>query len=376
MPAYKDKKTGKWYCQFYYVNWKGERKHKVKRGFERKKDAEAWEREFLSKEQNNDDLLMDCIIDEFLSHLNNEFTLGNIKQSTYTEALCAIKRHIIPYFSGAKVKDITTKQINEWITHETYNAASKKPRLASRTISSIKNKLSRIFEYAALNHGTKNPTKQATTLKPYTNNTRANFWTPQQYNVFREAVPDQRMQVLFDTLFFAGLRIGEALALTPSDIAPYSISVNKTVKHFPGSQRTVTSPKTATSNRKVEIPQFLYYEIQDIIARSYKIANNEPIFDYTHSAVYWHMSRTIRMCQELPRISPHNLRHSYASLMYQITKDITLVANNIGHKNINVTLNVYSHMLPKEKRRGLDVLEQIRSKNTEIIDVSPEKNSK
>lgn len=376
MPAYKDKKTGKWYCQFYYVNWRGERKHKVKRGFERKKDAEAWEREFLSKEQNNDDLLMDCIIEEFLAHIHNELTLGNIKETTYSGALFIINRHIVPYFRGVKVKDVSTKRINEWITQVTYTAAGSRPRLASRTVSSIKNKLSRIFEYAALNHGTKNPTKQATTLKPYSNDTRANFWSPQQYNIFRAAVPDHHMQVLFDTLFFAGLRIGEALALTPSDIAPYSITVNKTVKHLPGMRRVVTPPKTATSNRKVEIPQFLYFEIQDVIAGIYKIADTEPIFDYTHSAVYWHMSHTISKCPSLPRISPHNLRHSYASLMYKITKDITLVANNIGHKNINVTLNVYSHMLPEEKRRGLDELKKIQLKNSEIIDVLPEKNSK
>lgn len=37
MPAYKDNKTGKWYCQFYCKNWKGENKHIVKRGFEKRK---------------------------------------------------------------------------------------------------------------------------------------------------------------------------------------------------------------------------------------------------------------------------------------------------------------------------------------------------
>ena len=47
MPAYKDKKTGKWYASFYYANWKGVREKKMKRGFETKKAALDWEREFL-----------------------------------------------------------------------------------------------------------------------------------------------------------------------------------------------------------------------------------------------------------------------------------------------------------------------------------------
>ena len=47
MPAYKDKERGTWYASFYYTDWKGERKLKKKRGFPRKKDAEAFEQEFL-----------------------------------------------------------------------------------------------------------------------------------------------------------------------------------------------------------------------------------------------------------------------------------------------------------------------------------------
>ncbi|EKC51899.1 phage integrase, partial [human gut metagenome] len=51
MPAYKDTVTGKWYCKFNYKNWLGEKKTKFKRGFVTKKEALAWEREFLMTEQ-------------------------------------------------------------------------------------------------------------------------------------------------------------------------------------------------------------------------------------------------------------------------------------------------------------------------------------
>ncbi len=37
----KDKKTGKWLCQFYYTDWQGNRKKKFKRGFRTKSEAEA-----------------------------------------------------------------------------------------------------------------------------------------------------------------------------------------------------------------------------------------------------------------------------------------------------------------------------------------------
>lgn len=49
MPAYKDEKQGTWFALFYYQNWKGERTKKMKRGFPTKREAIAWEHEFLQK---------------------------------------------------------------------------------------------------------------------------------------------------------------------------------------------------------------------------------------------------------------------------------------------------------------------------------------
>lgn len=47
MAAFRNKDNGTWYVQFRYTDWKGERKQKLKRGFATKKEAQAWEREFL-----------------------------------------------------------------------------------------------------------------------------------------------------------------------------------------------------------------------------------------------------------------------------------------------------------------------------------------
>ena len=52
MPAYKYKlKNGKikWYANFYYIDWMGEKQHKCKRGFDTKKEAVEYERTFLDK---------------------------------------------------------------------------------------------------------------------------------------------------------------------------------------------------------------------------------------------------------------------------------------------------------------------------------------
>lgn len=51
MAAFKNKTNGTWYVQFRYTDWKGERQQKLKRGFATKKEAQAWEREFLMQKQ-------------------------------------------------------------------------------------------------------------------------------------------------------------------------------------------------------------------------------------------------------------------------------------------------------------------------------------
>ena len=58
MPAYKDAQKGTWYAAFYYQDWKGVKKKKLKRGFPTKKEALAWERTFdcLSPLQGGDNV--------------------------------------------------------------------------------------------------------------------------------------------------------------------------------------------------------------------------------------------------------------------------------------------------------------------------------
>jgi hypothetical protein len=54
MPVFKNEDNGTWYVMARYVNWKGERKQKCKRGFATKREAQEWERMF--KLQTSSDL--------------------------------------------------------------------------------------------------------------------------------------------------------------------------------------------------------------------------------------------------------------------------------------------------------------------------------
>ena len=69
MPAYKDEASGRWYANFYYTDWQGKKVHKKKRGFERKKDAQAWEAEFLRSSSRSCDMLFQDFVDIYFQDM-------------------------------------------------------------------------------------------------------------------------------------------------------------------------------------------------------------------------------------------------------------------------------------------------------------------
>ena len=51
MGAFKNEKNGTWYVQFRYTDWQGLRQQKLKRGFATKREAQEWERAFLTEKK-------------------------------------------------------------------------------------------------------------------------------------------------------------------------------------------------------------------------------------------------------------------------------------------------------------------------------------
>lgn len=56
MPAYRDEKHGTFYASFYYTDFTGARRKKMKRGFKLKRDAQEWERQFLLQRNADPDM--------------------------------------------------------------------------------------------------------------------------------------------------------------------------------------------------------------------------------------------------------------------------------------------------------------------------------
>lgn len=374
MPSYKDEATGKWYCSFYYTDLRGKRVRKLKRGFALKREADKWEREFLSTE-HADEITIGKLIEEFERELDNEYAKGNLKRSSVYDYKRTIRYYITDYFKDTIASMVQPKHINDWLADITkikpkplkknsryyidHPDKVRKTRRSSNTVNSARSMLSRIYEFGIANYGLKdNPVEQTKCLKKYSNDKRAKLWTIDQYKLFRESLERRDMVVLFDTIYFAGLRLGEILALTPADIYPTYIDISKGLVQLEYNNQYIDTPKTDTSKALQPIPSFIYEELTSFINSEYGIKDNDIIFDIKEQTIRTHLNAQARKCG-LPLISPHILRHSYVSNVMDATKNIAVASQLARHANPGVTMRIYAHMIPGAEQEAFNALEDM-----------------
>ena len=143
MPAFKDKDAGTWFVKFYYTDYTGAKKQKFKRGFARRKDAQAWEAEFLAKLAPDPGMPFSRLQELYLEDLKT-----NRKETTYRTRENRIKLWIQPYFNSQPVSSITPADVRKW-QNDLRSATGKKGNpLSLAYINNLVEQLSTIFNYA------------------------------------------------------------------------------------------------------------------------------------------------------------------------------------------------------------------------------------
>ena len=85
---------------------------------------------------------------------------------------------------------------------------------------------------------------------------------------------------------------GELLALTPGDFdfEKQTVSISKSYQRIKGKD-VITDPKTARSNRVIQMPAFLCDKMQDYIKSLYAVEPTDRIFTVTKSYLHREMDR-------------------------------------------------------------------------------------
>lgn len=358
MPAIQDKQRKTWIAQFYYVDYTGQKKRKRKRGFKYKKDALQFERDFLQEHSQDVTMRFSNFCEVYLDDVENR-----IRESSYELKKYLIETKLIPYFKDMPLSEISPLVIRNWqndlLSYRDENDNTYSPTY----LKSISSQLSAIFNYAVKYHNLKeNPCVKAGSLGKCRAD-EMHMWTTEEFQLFLRALGDNKEDhsLALKILFFSGLRIGELLALTPSDInlELQTISVTKTYRRH-NRKDIITPPKTKKSLREVTIPSFLTSEIENYIFKN-NIRFNKRIFTFTSSALSYTVKKYSEMAG-IDKIRLHDFRHSHASLLIDMGFNPNLVADRLGHEKIETTLNIYSHLYPSKRLEVADKLEDLNQK--------------
>lgn len=172
-------------------------------------------------------------------------------------------------------------------------------------------------------------------------------------------------------LILSGLRIGEAIALTLSDIdlTQRTITVNKTYVISSGKAGRTASPKTYKSNRTI----FIQDELLKMLT-AYKTwrleymfrngINSELLFfggdgGFISYQYYW---RYLKRCTRKvtgKSLSPHALRHTHASLLFESGMPIEAISERLGHEDNRITKEIYTHITKKKKQEYNNALKTV-----------------
>ena len=195
---------------------------------------------------------------------------------------------------------------------------------------------------------------------PYPERRNMATLAPEDVPKFLEAAGGSFYYVLFYTALYTGMRLGELLGLRwcDVDLDMASLSVVQTLYKRSGVYKMV-EPKSSKSRRRIALSPSL-----SLLLRDYKDEQNvrgilfgESLVDsdlvFCHpdgkpldQRVVSHTFAKVLKKAGLPHIRFHDLRHTHATLLLKAGIHPKIVSERLGHANIGITLDTYSHVLP------------------------------
>ena len=184
------------------------------------------------------------------------------------------------------------------------------------------------------------------------------------------AARDDRLGALYATLLELGLRLGEALGLQWNDVDLEHGTV--TISRRLDRTGTTAETKTQGSRRTLHLSSGLVSTLQGHAARQGE--------EMLQAGDEWHETGFVftsevgtpldqsnlrrrfgRLCAMagVGKLTPHELRHSAATLLLAQGVPLHVVSEVLGHSSIRETKDVYGHLVAEDSRRAAEVMNRV-----------------
>lgn len=271
----------------------------------------------------------------------------NVREATRLRADQIARTHLLPRWGDVRLVDVSHADAQAWVSGMT---------VAPATVKKVMVEF-RLCLATAVRQGLIHANPAADLVVPRAVKKQMTVVDHDTLHRLAEAVPE-RYKVLVLLLGYAGLRVGEAVVLTPADVSPGYVSVSKSLTET-ASGSAVGLPKTSAGVRSVPVPNHLSEALQEHM----RAFPGPLLFTGPQgAAVQPHnfSQRTFKKACESVGVSMrvHDLRHTAITHWVQAGIPLPQVVSWAGHADASFTLNRYAHAIPKDDSRYMDLLDK------------------
>ncbi|MFC1932159.1 tyrosine-type recombinase/integrase [Chloroflexota bacterium] len=340
----------------------GKRKQKSQTFKGTKRDAQRALRDILQSLENGSYVKPNKItLGELLRQWLREYASMNTTERTQESYTSIVECHLIPNIGMISLTELQAQQIQSYYAIKLASGrADGKGGLSARSVVYHHRILSKALDYG-VRMGLVVRNVANVVKPPRVARVTMNTLSSEEVSRFLDEARETDYLVYFATLLYTGLRRGELLALRwrNLDLESASLRVVETAYKLGDGRYMIKEPKTAQSCRTVTLSPSMvelfkvYRTDQELLRIQLGVSLDDDDFVFIRpdgspinpNAVTLAFRRIINKAG-LKDLRIHDLRHTHASLMLTAGVHPKVVSERLGHANIGITLDIYSHVLP------------------------------
>ncbi len=377
MPIYKmeGKKNGKqkYRVRINYVDSFGKAKQldRVAYGLDEAKELERKLQASMCDVEPGIGMTVSELFEEYIKVKRSE-----VRETTLDKFIRNVRYHILPILGEYKLKKLTLPVLQDWKTK------INDKDLSIITRQNLYGELRNLLNYAVkMEYLSANPLLKLGNFKAtleLEQTKEMDYYTADEFKQFISVARNCAIEaqqsgnyfewnyyVFFSIAFYTGLRKGEIHALRWCDINGEYLSVTRSIAQKLKGEDRITPPKNKSSIRTLQLPKPLLKILSEHKERCKQFDNfsennlicgaDKSLRDSTIQ------KRNVKFAQlaGIKTIRIHDFRHSHASLLANEGINIQEISRRLGHSNVEITWNTYSHLYPREEERAIKILDKI-----------------
>lgn len=283
---------------------------------------------------------------------------------TVKNRLSWVKLNVAPFFKDTKMENLTIHQIQRYLNYlyENFTVESAKTRFGFfRSVVKECYRMKEIKEN--LCDFVKSPKKEASSI--------ADVYTREEILQLFKLLEDKHFELPILLIVLLGLRKGEAYGLTWDDIDfdNNTVKIEQISIYLDGSlifkspktdsKRLLSAPIELMNKLKKEKLKQNELKLQGVLENKYNlVCLNKELKPYKNDDLNRYYRK---FCKEnnFRQLRIHDLRHTNATLLLLSGTDMKTVSGRLGHTDIKITMNKYSHVLEEMDRKASENLSNI-----------------